>query len=276
MTGARARRRNGATSRTGSPVLNLEVALIRPEEGLGRKRDRRGHEELCRSIERFGVLTPITVRPADDGSGEFFLVKGQGRTLACRRLGIQTIPALVMDEQFTNTERVQQFLVENVARLRMKPVDRALLIAHARRAGEETGRVAERFGISASTVRRLEGQLDGATDAEIAALRRGDLTLATQAVIARLDSKSDRDEVIEAISGTKIPSAELQTLLLALGWRKLVLLGRAYGERRVALLRWACETLAAAPRGSTKARIAYLSCILPNEIRAGQLQETSV
>jgi ParB/RepB/Spo0J family partition protein len=245
--------------------MQVPVDRIRPEEGLGRKRDRQGHQELCRSIKRFGVLTPITLRPAKDGSGDYLLVKGQGRTLACRQLGLKVIPAFVMEEEFSEAEKVQQFLVENVARLRMKPVDRALLVAHARASGEETSRVAERFGVSASTVRRLEAQLDGASDAEIAALRRGDVTLATQSVIARLVTNGDRSEVIEAIAGLRIGSADLQVLLLALGWSNLVELGPSHRSSRIALLKWACSTMASMPRGSTKSRILDLAAQLPTE-----------
>uniref|UniRef100_UPI00351A1CF6 ParB/RepB/Spo0J family partition protein n=1 Tax=uncultured Paracoccus sp. TaxID=189685 RepID=UPI00351A1CF6 len=120
------------------PVRDVPVAQIRPEGGLGRKRDRAGHRELQRSIQQFGVLTPITVRPAPDGSGEYLLIKGQGRTLACRMLGVETIPAVVVDDAYAEAEKVQQFLVENVARLKMPPVDRALLIQRARQDGEET------------------------------------------------------------------------------------------------------------------------------------------
>ena len=101
-------------------IRDIPVGLIRPEEGLGRKRDRGGHKELQRSIQQFGVLTPITVRPAAaDGSGEYLLIKGQGRTLACSLLGIKSIPAIVVDDAYAETEKVQQFLVENVARLKM-------------------------------------------------------------------------------------------------------------------------------------------------------------
>src|SRR5215471_5244750 len=152
-------------------IQRVPVARIRPEEGLGRKRDREGHRELCRSIEQFGVLTPITVRRAPDGSGEYLLIKGQGRTLACRVLGIDKIPAIVVNDDFAENEKVQQFLVENVARLRMRPIDRALLITRARKRGEETAEVARRFGVTAATVRRLEAQLEGASSSEVAALK---------------------------------------------------------------------------------------------------------
>ena len=109
-------------------VRQVPVARIRPEEGLGRKRDREGHRELQRSIEQFGVLTPVTVRLAPDGTGDYLLIKGQGRTLACRMLGMKKIPALVLDAGFADQDKVGQFLVENVARLKMRPIDRALLI----------------------------------------------------------------------------------------------------------------------------------------------------
>jgi len=58
--------------------------------------------------------------------------------MACRLLGVTKIPAIVVDDRFADEAKVQQFLVENVARLRMRPIDRALLISHSRRNGEET------------------------------------------------------------------------------------------------------------------------------------------
>src|SRR5664280_2656520 len=97
-------------AREGPRVQKVPVVKIRPEDGLGRKRDREGHRELRRSIEQFGVLTPVTVRVAPDGTGDYLLIKGQGRTLACRLLGIDKIPALVVDDDFAENQKVQQFL----------------------------------------------------------------------------------------------------------------------------------------------------------------------
>jgi ParB/RepB/Spo0J family partition protein len=246
-------------------VHNLPIARVRPEEGLSRKRDESGHQELCQSIAQFGVLTPITVRPASDGSGDFFLVKGQGRTLACRILGLKTIPAIVVGEEFSDSEKVQQFLVENVTRLRMNPVDRALLVSRARRSGEETARIAERFGISASTVRKLEAQLAGASPSEIAALRRGSVTLASQGVIARFAEGDEREALVSAISKVKVSAADLQTLLIALGWRNLVSLGPRLRASRMQLLEWGCNTLASLPKGADRDRIRMLAARLPVE-----------
>jgi ParB/RepB/Spo0J family partition protein len=244
-------------------VQQVPVARIRPEDGLGRKRDRDGHLELRRSIAQFGVLTPITVRPAPDGSGDYLLIKGQGRTLACRLLGIETIPALVVDDRYADNEKVQQFLVENVARLKMRPVDRALLIARARRDGEETVDVAKRFGVSPATVRRLEAQLDGATNSEVAALRSGKVNLALHAVISRHVSPEERPDVVSTIASYSVRTKEIEALFVALGWRRLVALGDEHRQQRLLLLGWACHQLANLPQGSAKERLRQIALNLP-------------
>jgi ParB/RepB/Spo0J family partition protein len=253
-----------AGSRGRRPVLKeIPVDRIRPEDGLGRKRDRDGHKELCRSIEQFGVLTPITVRPAPDGSGEYLLVKGQGRTLACRLLGVAKIPAVIVDDHFAETEKVQQFLVENVARLRMRPIDRALLIAHARKEGEETASVAKRFGVSYATVRRLEIQLQGATSSEVTAIRASDLNLARHAVIARYVSANERAAVIKMVSDNPIRTTELEAMFVGLGWSELTELGTKHRAARLRLLEWALESLSSLPKSNPKDRIRQLATQLP-------------
>jgi ParB/RepB/Spo0J family partition protein len=241
----------------------IAVSRIRPEEGLGRKRDKDGHRELCRSIEKFGVLTPITVRLAPDGSGDYLLIKGQGRTMACQILGLRTVPAIVVDQDFEDQEKVQQFLVENVARLRMHPIDRALLIAHSRRDNEETVDVAARFGVSPSTVRRLEAQLDGATASEVSALKANNLSLSLHAVVLKHVSSEERAEVIQAIGTNGIRAKELEELFIALGWHSLTGLGVRYRARRITLLRWSCETLARLPRGDIRERLGLLALQMP-------------
>ncbi|WP_298795982.1 ParB/RepB/Spo0J family partition protein [Pseudonocardia sp. 73-21] len=244
-------------------VQSIPVARIRAEDGLDRKRDREGHRELQRSIERFGVLTPITVRAADDGSDDFLLIKGQGRTLACQILGMEEVPAIIVDNTFATDEKVQQFLVENVARLRMRPVDRALLIAHARQDGEETSSVAGRFGVSAATVRRLEAQLDGATRREVSALRDGTVNLALHAVIARHVALEERSDIVAEIAKHSLRTKEVDELFKALGWRRLADLGPKYGVERLLLISWACNELAKMDSDDPAERLDLLAERLP-------------
>lgn len=248
----------------GPPTVEMvPVERIRPEVGLDRKRDRETHRDLQRSIQQFGVLTPITVRPAPDVPGDFLLIKGQGRTLACRLLGLSLIPAIVVDDSYADNEKVQQFLVENAARLRMRGIDRALLIARARESGEETSAVAKRFGVSATTVRRLEAQLDGATNSEVAALRSGKVNLALHAVIARHVAAEERSDVVAAVADYKVATKELEGLFVALGWRKLTDLGSEHRQQRLLLLAWACSVLNDLPQSSAKNRLRQLALALP-------------
>jgi ParB/RepB/Spo0J family partition protein len=246
-------------------IQDVPVDRIRPEVGLGRKRDRDGHRELRRSIEQFGVLTPITVRPAPDGSGDYLLIKGQGRTLACRLLGLETIPAIVVDDRYSENEKVQQFLVENVARLKMRPADRALLIHRARQDGEETAVIAKRFGLTAATVRRLLVQLDGASSREVAVLRSGEVNLAMHAVVARYVDTSERPGILSAVAQYTIKTKELEALFIALGWRDLAALGPEHSDRRLILFSWACGVLDQIPPGSIKERMRQLALRFPFE-----------
>lgn len=244
-------------------VQDVPVDRIRPEEGLARKRDREGHQELQRSIKQFGVLTPITVRPAPDSSGDYLLIKGQGRTLACRLLGISAIPAIVVDAGFAEDEKVQQFLVENVARLKMRPVDRALLVHRARQAGEETSGIAKRFGLTAVTVRRLLAQLEDVSQSEVAALRAGDVNLAMHAVIARHVGALERAEVVALVASSSIKAKDLETVFVAIGWRQLAEFGASQSSGRLALLAWVCGALDQAQGGSIKERFRRIASQLP-------------
>jgi len=247
------------------------VDRIRPEDGLGRKRDRDGHRELRKSIEQFGVLTPVTVRPALDGTGDFLLIKGQGRTLACRMLGLKKIPAVVVDGDFADQDKVGQFLVENVARLKMRPIDRALLISRARAQGEETADVARRFGVTAATVRRLEAQLDGATKHEVAALKGGNVNLALHAVIARHVDKGERGDIVGVIARHFLRTREVEELFNALGWADLVALGPQHRTARLLLVAWACRELSQMDSGSVEDRLSKLAESLPLTLGDGSV-----
>lgn len=50
-------------------------------------------ESLATSIAEFGIITPIIVRELD--AGGFELITGHRRTAACKRIGRETIPAVV-------------------------------------------------------------------------------------------------------------------------------------------------------------------------------------
>lgn len=57
--------------------------------------DEKKMKELCGSIEHYGLIHPVTVRSA--GRGEFELIAGERRFRACELLGMEMIPAVIVD-----------------------------------------------------------------------------------------------------------------------------------------------------------------------------------
>jgi ParB family transcriptional regulator, chromosome partitioning protein len=94
-------------------LQEVPVAAIRPSRLQPRARfDEEALGELADSIREVGLLQPVLVRP--DGEGGFELVAGERRWRAARRLGMQSIPALVRTAD--DPASLERALVENLHR----------------------------------------------------------------------------------------------------------------------------------------------------------------
>jgi ParB family transcriptional regulator, chromosome partitioning protein len=106
--------------------------------------------ELATSIAQIGVLQPILVRPAAEGTG-YELIAGERRWRAAGRAGLATIPAVIRpaDDQGS----VEQALVENLHRQDLTPLEEA---AAYQQLIEDFGltheQMAERVGKSRSAI----------------------------------------------------------------------------------------------------------------------------
>lgn len=65
------------------------------------------------SIRERDVLEPIIVTPRDD---KYLLISGERRLLACRKLGLPTIPARVIDAVAAKDEILALQLTEKLQR----------------------------------------------------------------------------------------------------------------------------------------------------------------
>ena len=75
---------------------HLPIEKLRPFEGHPFKvSDNEEMDQLVESILAQGVLTPLVVRLLDNG--EYEVISGHRRLHACKKAGIETVPALVMD-----------------------------------------------------------------------------------------------------------------------------------------------------------------------------------
>lgn len=120
-------------------------------------------EMLAESIINKGVLFPIMVRPKDEGSYE--IISGHRRVLACKKAGIERIPAFV--RPMSRDEAVVCMVDSNLHRERLLPSERAFAykmkveaLSHQGRASVRVGQkstralVAESVGESETQVQR--------------------------------------------------------------------------------------------------------------------------
>jgi ParB family chromosome partitioning protein len=101
----------------------LPLASIRPNRFQPRDHfDEEALALLADSIREVGVLQPVLVRPVGD-EGEYELIAGERRWRAARRVGLQTIPALVRETG--DAAALEQALVENLHRDGLNPLEEA-------------------------------------------------------------------------------------------------------------------------------------------------------
>ena len=78
-------------------------------------------KSLEESIQNSGVLSPVIVRPKDDGRYE--MISGHRRKFACNKLGIETIPCLV--KNLTDDEATIFMVDSNLQREKLLPSEKA-------------------------------------------------------------------------------------------------------------------------------------------------------
>jgi len=109
-------------------------------------------EELAESIRSQGVIEPLIVRPAPDGTETpFELVAGERRWRAAQKAGVDSVPVIV--REMSDREALEMALAENLQREDLNPVEEARAY---RMLADEFGlrqeEVAARVGVDRSTV----------------------------------------------------------------------------------------------------------------------------
>lgn len=103
-------------------TIDIDVRAIYPFENHPFKvMDDEKMDELVESIKANGVLTPVLVRPDDEGTYE--MISGHRRLHAAKRAGLFRIPAIV--KEMTNDEATIAMVDANVQREEILPSERA-------------------------------------------------------------------------------------------------------------------------------------------------------
>ncbi len=100
-------------SSSNNTIVNIALKYIRPNPAQPRKYfDPDAMDALTRSVERYGVLNPITVRYCDDNDYE--LISGERRYRAAYNAGFNDIPCIVLDTDGSDCAILS--LLENLQR----------------------------------------------------------------------------------------------------------------------------------------------------------------
>ena len=139
------------------PIEDIDISEFNRRKNLADGQQDSNIEDLARSIERQGLLSPITVFKKPDGL--YSLVAGQRRLLACKRLGWAAIPAIVRDEM-NAADATAVSLVENVHRADMNPRDKAIAFKALHDRFGSAQAVGRETGVGVATIRKYLRLLD--------------------------------------------------------------------------------------------------------------------
>ncbi|GIP22374.1 MULTISPECIES: nucleoid occlusion protein [Paenibacillus] len=105
-------------------------------------------DELCQTIKTHGVIQPIVVRLRNE---KYEIIAGERRWRAVRKLGIETIPAIIRD--FNDSQAASIALIENLQRENLTSIEEAIAYQNLIDLHQLTQEsLAQRLGKSQSTI----------------------------------------------------------------------------------------------------------------------------
>ena len=132
-------------------IVELEMELVDgPDERVRLEIDEDEIAELAQSISEIGLLQPIQVRPK---GGRYEVVFGERRYLAHKRLGKETIRAVISDMQDDEVRIARG--TENLARKNLSPIEEAAVYKDLiENCGLNTFQLSRKVGISEGLIKR--------------------------------------------------------------------------------------------------------------------------
>lgn len=194
-------------------VLNIPVDHIRPNPHQPRTEFKEeALEQLSSSIEKHGLIQPVTVRYL--GEKRFELISGERRLRATKMAGIEEIPAYIRE---VNDEQIIAFaLIENIQREELNPLEISLgyqrLIDEV---GYTQSEVAERVGKNRTTVTNMLRLLQ-LPDFIQAALRDEQISTGHARSLINLKSEGDQKSVLKKIVSKSLSVRQTEDLVRSL------------------------------------------------------------
>jgi len=187
-----------------SEIYQIRADSIRPNRAQPRATfDNNAIIRLADSIRRYGILQPLTVRPAeDDDLYSYELIAGERRLRAAKMLGYFTVPCVILSvDESTSAEMA---IIENLLREDLNMFEQAygfkkLIENHSLTQDE----VARRMSLSQSAVANKLRLLKLSFEEQKLILETN-LTERHARALLRLDDPESRSEAIRRIATDKL------------------------------------------------------------------------
>ena len=186
-------------------ISTLSMSLVEPNPEQPRKVfDPEGMEALKKSISTHGIITPITVRTAQNGY--YQIIAGERRWRAARSIGLTEIPAFIIE---ADDQKVMELaLIENLQREDLNPIEEAkgynTLIKQFNLTQEQ---VAERVGKSRPSIANALRLLALPEEAQTM-VASGGITAGHARAILAIQDEEKRLQSIEKMSTMTVRQAE--------------------------------------------------------------------
>ena len=182
-------------------ISTLSMALVEQPRKVF---DPEGMEALKKSISTHGIITPITVRTAQNGY--YQIIAGERRWRAARSIGLTEIPAFIIE---ADDQKVMELaLIENLQREDLNPIEEAkgynTLIKQFNLTQEQ---VAERVGKSRPSIANALRLLALPEEAQTM-VASGGITAGHARAILAIQDEEKRLQSIEKMSTMTVRQAE--------------------------------------------------------------------
>lgn len=189
-------------------ILLVEIDKLQPNPRQPRTQfDDETLVELADSIREKGVIQPIIAE--DQGDGSYMIVAGERRYRAAKIAGLSEVPVIPQD--FSDDEKLEIALVENLQREDLNPIDEATAFDHAmRNAGYTQEQLARSLGKSrpaiANSLRllKLETEMQGA-------LASGEITAGHARALLAIPDPAERKELFSRIRSERLSVREAES-----------------------------------------------------------------
>ena len=167
-------------------IQNLPLGKIKPDLEQPRKTfNEDALKQLSESIEKHGVLQPITVRQLN---GHYIIVMGERRYRASKLAGKKTIPCIV--RTYENNDVLEVQIIENLQRRDVEPTEEAEAIAYLSEKYAPI-EIAKRLGKTDNFIRqrlKLAGLIDGFKHF----IRNGEMTISLGVGVALFEPEEQQ------------------------------------------------------------------------------------